>query len=60
MCFAAAARAATKAELPEGAGFTEINKAVGAKWKALGDADKAPFHAQAADDKARFALSFFF
>ncbi|KAI0789175.1 high mobility group box domain-containing protein [Abortiporus biennis] len=41
-----------KAENPD-AGFGEIGKLLGAKWKELDDSEKKPYIEQAARDKAR-------
>jgi len=41
-----------KAENPD-AGFGEIGKLLGAKWKEMDDEDKKPYNEQAAADKVR-------
>ncbi|KAF8522738.1 high mobility group box domain-containing protein [Hysterangium stoloniferum] len=41
-----------KAENPD-AGFGEVGKLLGAKWKELDDSEKKPYIEQAAQDKAR-------
>eukprot|EP00621_Florenciella_sp_RCC1693_P010003 CAMPEP_0182543712 /NCGR_PEP_ID=MMETSP1323-20130603/32063_1 /TAXON_ID=236787 /ORGANISM="Florenciella parvula, Strain RCC1693" /LENGTH=193 /DNA_ID=CAMNT_0024754675 /DNA_START=46 /DNA_END=627 /DNA_ORIENTATION=- len=52
--FLADERPRTKEEVP-GISVTELSKVVGAKWKELSDADKAPYEAKAAADKERYA-----
>eukprot|EP00614_Pseudopedinella_elastica_P010327 CAMPEP_0172600760 /NCGR_PEP_ID=MMETSP1068-20121228/20916_1 /TAXON_ID=35684 /ORGANISM="Pseudopedinella elastica, Strain CCMP716" /LENGTH=630 /DNA_ID=CAMNT_0013401521 /DNA_START=179 /DNA_END=2071 /DNA_ORIENTATION=- len=52
--FAAAERDAYKAANPE-ATIGDIGKALGAKWKALSDEEKAPYTAKAEADKVRYS-----
>jgi structure-specific recognition protein 1 len=47
------ARAATKAANPE-ATTGELSKVMGVAWKALGEEEKAPFHARAQDEATRY------
>ena len=54
-CFTADVRAKVKAELGDGAGVTEIAKALGAKWKKMSDKQKAPYVKKADKDKKRYA-----
>ena len=55
MFFTAAVRTKTKAELPTGAGIGDVAKAVGKKWGALSDKQKAPYQKKAEADKKRAA-----
>lgn len=40
----------------EGAGFEELGKMVGARWRSLSDADKAPYIKKATSDKERYKM----
>jgi len=52
MFFSTDWRERIKAENPD-AGFGEIGKLLGAKWKELDDSEKKPYIEQAARDKSR-------
>ena len=43
-----------KAANPDMKGVAEVGKKLGELWKAMSDADKEPFNAQAAADKERY------
>ncbi|KAF8070915.1 TPS5 [Scenedesmus sp. PABB004] len=56
MYFSNATRDKVKADNP-GIAFGQIGKVLGEQWKALSAEDKAPFEAQAAKDKERYAAA---
>ena len=56
MFFSAAKREQVKTENP-GIAFGDVGKKLGEMWKACSADDKAPFDAQAEEDKGRYALA---
>eukprot|EP00899_Mesostigma_viride_P010265 jgi/Mesvir1/1923/Mv22952-RA.1 len=54
MFYVADARAKLKAERPE-LSFGELGRVLGEQWKAMSEADKAPYEQKAAADKTRYS-----
>ncbi|ORZ02736.1 high mobility group box domain-containing protein [Syncephalastrum racemosum] len=53
--YSIAVRAQVAGQAPKAATVGEISKRISAQWKALSDADKAPWNTKATEDKARYA-----